>query len=140
MSSAAGAIQAAAYQILTGDATLTAMLGGGAAGVVDKPTGHQAFPYVVIGEQALTDFSAMGRVGQTGTLTLHTWSQGQGKQETQAIMSRIDALLNRAAWQSALAVAGFSFAGILHDHETVLSNPDGMAYHGIQQFRLWVTQ
>ena len=128
MSSAAKELQRAIYLKLNGDATLSALI----TGVFDHVPQNQAFPYVVLGEDTLKDWSTFGTLGQEPTVTLHVWSRSRGKREAQDILSRIDTLLHRAS----LTVTGQNVTGIEREFEQTLRDGDGVTYHGVQRYRV----
>ncbi len=83
MSTAAAALRAAIHDALSGDGTLTALLGG--ARVYDEPPKSAAFPYVTLGEARITDFSTGTEPGEEHALTLHAWSRQGGHREAHLI-------------------------------------------------------
>lgn len=131
MAIAASAIQTALYSRLTGDATLMGLI----TGVFDAVPDAQAFPYLTLGEFEGSEWSTFGTLGQTYLFTLHTWSQSKGTKAAQAIQSRVDTLLHRVT----LSLSGAACVTCVREFDTVLRDPDGVTWHGVQRFRMWVT-
>lgn len=131
MSSAALPLQAGLYSLLTGDATLMAMIGG----VFDAVPDNQPCPYVTIGEVESADWSTFGKSGESFVLTLHVWSESKGKKEAQTIQNRLDTLVHRGT----ISVSGFTFVSAIREMATVMQDPDGVTWHGVQRFRIHVS-
>jgi hypothetical protein len=91
--SAMSPVQAAIYARLTGDATLmnTLLLNGG--GVKDHVPAGTPFPYINIGEMVETPFRTFGRNGHETVPTLHIWGSVLGYKPLQAILDRVNTLL-----------------------------------------------
>jgi hypothetical protein len=122
-------IQEAVYSRLNGDATLVTTLG---ASVYDAVPDGAPFPYVVIGDDTEAPNDTMGRTGRDTTLTIHTWSQAIGKQETKRIQDRVDELLDR--WSP--TVAGWSASYMLNEFRESFMDPDGKTRHGVSRYRI----
>jgi len=123
-------LQKAIFSKLDGDATLTALATGGIHDHVSQD--GTSFPHVAIGEHSATDDSTMGKAGQVVLNNIHIWSRYRGTKETRQIMERIYDLLHK----SSLSVAGFSFAGMMHEFSSNVSlDPDGITRHGVMRFR-----
>jgi hypothetical protein len=91
-----------------------------------------AFPYIVIGEETLTDDSSSKDIDfNEFTLTIHTYSRNRGRKETKNIMARIYELLHK----STLSVTGANHINTRFEFSEVLREQDGLTYHGVQRFR-----
>jgi hypothetical protein len=104
--SAMSPVQAAIYTRLTTDATLmnTLLLGG--SGVKDHVPAGSPMPYINIGEMVETPFPTMGRRGHQDVATLHIWGSALGFKPLQAILDRVNTLLD-------------DFALVVSGHQTV---------------------
>ena len=91
-----------------------------------------AFPYIVIGEETLTDDSSSKDIDfNEFTLTIHTYSRNRGRKEAKNIMARIYELLHKAT----LSVTGANHINTRFEFSEVLREQDGLTYHGVQRFR-----
>ena len=95
MSGAAEALQEAVFETLSGDATLTAMLGG--AKVYDGAPRNAEAPYVHLGEATARDWSTATEAGTEVTFAVVAWSREPGREECLQIAERVVALLHDAA-------------------------------------------
>jgi hypothetical protein len=129
MANAAWALQQAIFSALTGDAGLVALLGG--ARVYDDVPTRAAFPYVTFAQSQERDWSTGSEDGGEHSLTLHVWSRGGGRRETQAIMAHVRALLHDVP----LSLAGFRLVNLRHEFSDARRDPDGETLHGIVRFR-----
>lgn len=133
MSTATSAIQTAIYTRLTGDATLMGLV----TGVFDAVPQEQTLPYVTIGQFEGEDWSTFAKLGEAYAVNLHVWNDSaKGQKTVQAIQSRVDTLLNRAA----LTVTGYVAVSCIREYVTVLQDPDGVTWHGVQRFRIHVNE
>jgi hypothetical protein len=87
----------------------------------------QPFPYCTIGDDTVSDWSTDGENGYDCTITVHTWSRSGSMAETKTIQSEIYDTMHRIRALNAL---------IWFDYSDVLSDPDGLTYHGVMRFRL----
>lgn len=123
-------IQAAITAALKADGTLTAMV----TGVFDNVPQGTDYPYVTIGEDNHNEWDTNTTLGSDCTITIHTWSQHRGRQETKEIQGAIYDALHHAE----LTYPGYSF--ILTDFVSSQSfvDADGMTRHGVQTFRVLI--
>lgn len=130
MSTGQWEFQQALFTALNGDSTLTTTLG---ASIFDHVPDHQAvtFPYVVIGEDTMLDYSTKDLVGSDVTVTLHVWSQYRGSKEVKQVMDRVHTLLH----DSNLTVTGRNLINLRSEFSDVLRDPDGITRHGVMRFR-----
>tara|TARA_R100000808_G_C2115997_1_gene128628 strand:+ start:46 stop:450 length:405 start_codon:yes stop_codon:yes gene_type:complete len=102
------------------------------ATVHDHVSSGTAFPYIVIGEETLTDDSSSKDIDfNEFTLTIHTFSRNRGRKEAKQIMARIYALLHKAS----LTVTGATHVNTRFEYSDVVREQDGLTYHGVQRFR-----
>lgn len=102
----------------------------GVAVLDDVPQG-QAFPYAVIGEDVVTDWSMLDRDGEDIDTTIHVWSRYAGKKEAKLLMATIKAALH----ERPLTVAGQHLVVLRFTFETLFLEPDGKTRHGVLRFR-----
>ena len=117
------------YAILTGDATLMALV----TGVFDFVPDQQSFPTVTIGDDVFVNWDNHSANGFQGTSTIHTWSQMPGKNEAMSIMNRIYTLLHA---NIDLGIPGFKTVSSRCTKNQIVVDPDGYTHHGIQVFSL----
>jgi len=131
MSSASWELQKSIYTALAANGTLTALLSGGAAGIVDGPSVDQALPYVDLGEIEERDFSTKSFVGGDHFITIHAWSEQAGKKEIADIFQQVKTSLNRVS----LSVAANQLIDLMFDNSRIFMDSDGTTRHGILEFR-----
>lgn len=130
---AAWSLQQAFYTRLSNFAALTAQLATTGSIYDDIPQGV-AFPYVVIGESDIIDFSNKSSIGQEHDVMIHTWSRYQGFKEAKDIMQAIyDALHQQEA---SITVTGQNLILVQNIFVTHVRENDGLTRHGIQRFRV----
>ncbi len=97
----------------------------------DVPQG-QAFPYVVIGEDTVTDWPMLGDdEAEEIAVTIHVWSRYAGRKEAKELMGTIKAALH----QQTLTVDGQQLVTLRFAFETLFMDPDGLTRHGVIRFR-----
>lgn len=127
--SAASALQKAIYDRLSGDAALTALIGGNA--VTDRRLAEPAAPLVVIAGIDSTDHSTATEPGEEHIVTLDIWSDASGHRQAQAIAAAVRAALHDAA----LTLAGHRLVLLFH-RDTRLSRDGKSRFHRAEmQFR-----
>ena len=84
--------------ILTGDATLLALLGDGINGIVDntEQQGGLAYPYIVYSSSTAKPWDTKTSNGTEATFTLSAFSRSGDKVVVDAIIKRIHTLLHKA--------------------------------------------
>lgn len=93
---------------------------------------HDAFPYVVIGNDTARAWDTDDTLGADTTLTLHVWSRAPGFKECKTIMGQIYDLLNRAD----LTGAGHRVVDCLFDFSETMLDGDGETRHGVARYRM----
>lgn len=126
---AAWPLQQAIHQVLAGDATLTALLGG--ADIFDDVPADRAFPYVTIGQTVARDWGTATEDGREHLVTLHAWSREGGRREANEIIAAIDAALAAGP----VAVAGHDLVSLRYEFSEARRDPDGETFHGIVRYR-----
>lgn len=129
MMSAAWALQQSIFMALSGNATVTGLLGG-ARIFDDVPRGAQ-FPYVTFGQSMMRDFSTGSEEGREHVVTLHVWSRAAGRKEAHEI---IDAL-REALHDASLTLTGHRLVNLRYELSEARRDPDGETYQGIVRYR-----
>ena len=123
------ALQQAIFAKLTALAPLTTLLGGPRI-YADVP--HPvAYPYLTFGQSTLRDASTSTEAGDEHLVTLHVWSRGRGRAETQAII----ALLRTALHDQPLILTGHHLVNLRADFADARRDPDGETIHGTLRLR-----
>jgi hypothetical protein len=130
-----GPLQAAIYQRLSGDLTLSGLAAGGVHDQVPEGTPH---PYVRIGDHLSIDDSDLTSYGREVTVTIHVWSKTRGNAEGQAIAARIGELLDEQERQ--LDVEGHRVVSCRQEFDQALPDPDPEIRHHVLRFRIITTQ
>jgi hypothetical protein len=129
MASAGWDLQKAVYAALAADASLSALLGG--AAIYDAPPQNTAFPYVVIDQTQIRDWSTGTEQGAEHMLMLHVWSRYAGKREAHEIADAIRAALDGAL----LSLEDHRLVNLRHQYSELKRDPDGETQHGVLRFR-----
>lgn len=100
--------------------------------VYDHAPDGAAYPFVEIGDDAIQSWDSHTFNGFDVEITLHTWTQGEGKRQCKELMSRIYELLHNTDLmlnsQKTIALR----AGL----NTIMLDPDGRTFHGVSRFNL----
>jgi hypothetical protein len=136
--------QISLYNRLTGDSALMVLLGttvGGTQKVFDHVPDDTAFPFVVIESKPWEDRGSHNTEGLSAEISIHCWYQpgassfsGRGDKQTQLIQQRIDELLHKYA----LTISGWNTLILRRSTINILTEPDNVTKHGIQQFKLLI--
>ena len=122
-------LQKAAYAALAADAPLAGLIGADA--IYDHVPQRAAFPYVVIDQTRINDWSTGTERGSEHLLTLHVWSRYEGKRETYAIADAIRAVFE----DTDLPLDDNRLINLTHQYSDLKRDPDGETYHGVLRFR-----
>ena len=129
MPTATAALRAAIHDALIADVSLAALLGG--ARIYDEPPAAAAFPYVMLGEARVADFSTGSEPGQEHQITLHAYSRQGGHRQAHLIAGALlQALDDAPLTLDDHHLVNFRFA--LAD---VRREADGRTYHALVRFR-----
>jgi hypothetical protein len=129
MASAGWDLQKVVYAALAADATLTTLLGG--AAIHDAVPQNAAFPYVVIDQTQIRDWSTGTEPGAEHMLMLHVWSRHAGKREAYEIADAIRAALGGAM----LSLEEHRLVNLRHQYSELKCDEDGETQHGVLRFR-----
>ena len=122
-------LQKTIFTTLNSDNTITSTF---SATVHDHVPQGTSFPYIVIGEETMTDESSTKTLDFNNfTLTIHIFSRNRGRKEAKQIMARIYELLHNQN----LSVTGASHINTRFEFSDVIKENDGLTYHGVQRFR-----
>lgn len=123
-------VQQALYSKLSGDGVLMGMI----SGVFDTVPERTVLPYVVIGDGAMRSEDTPADSTARCALTLHVWTDAQGRKAALTIMERLYGLLH----QGTLGISGFECIEVrCEDAETRLE-ASGEAMHGEMNFSVLV--
>ena len=137
----ADAVQVGIYELLTGDATLAALVLGVYDNVPeDVVMDSDGDGYVVIGEMLSTPDGAHGSHGRQTSAVLHTWTRAQSHRPGNAIGAQIVALLNRADATLDPLVDGHAVWMVEHEFAQTLIDPEPGIRHRVDRFRIWTRQ
>ena len=122
-------LQKTIFSKLNTDATIKNTL---SATVHDHVPQGTAFPYIVIGEETMTDDESTKDIDFNNfTLTIHVFSRNRGRKEAKNIMARIYELLHTQS----LSVTGATHVNTRFEFSDIIREEDGLTYHGVQRFR-----
>lgn len=121
-------LQKAVYAALAADAPLTALIG---TALHDHVPQNAAFPFAVIDQTQLRDWSTGTERGSEHVLMLHVWSRYDGKREAYAIADAMREVLDGAE----LTLDDNRLITLAHQFSDLKRDPDGETYHGVLRFR-----
>lgn len=103
--------------------------------VYDAVPQNAAFPYLTIGDDTAADAGTKTNQGQEITLTIHAWSQYQGRKEVKELLGKVyDALHEKP-----LTVPGFSVSMVRFEYSDSFTDADGKTRHGVARYRVIIT-
>jgi hypothetical protein len=129
MPSAAWALQTAIFAKLTGNAAVTALLGG--QRLYDDVPVRAEFPYITFGQSTERDWSTGTDAGNEHLVTLHIWSRARGRKEADDVIEAARSALH----DQSLTLIGHQLINLRHDFSDVRRDPDGETFHGITRYR-----
>ncbi len=122
-------LQKATYQALKADSALTSLLG--ANWLYDDVPQDAEFPYVVIDQMRLNDWSTGSERGSEHILMLHIWSRYRGKREIHEIADAIRVALDDVE----LTLDDNRLINLTHQYSDLKRDEDGETWHGVMRFR-----
>lgn len=122
-------LQKAAYEALKADAALASKLG--ADWLYDDVPQNADFPYVVIDQMRVNDWSTGTERGSEHVLMLHVWSRYRGKREIYEISDTIRTALDDAA----LTLNDNRLINLTHQYSDLRRDEDGETWHAVMRFR-----
>ncbi len=121
-------LQKTVYSALAADAPLTILIG---EALYDHVPQNAAFPYVVIDQMQVRDWSTGTERGSEHVLMLHIWSRYDGKREAYEVADAVREVLDGAE----LTLADNRLINLAHQYSDLKLDPDGETYHGVMRFR-----
>ena len=126
--SASWALQQAVFAVLsTDDAVIDAF----DARIFDVPPRGAAFPYCVIGDDAVSDWSTATEKGSEHALAVHVWSRADGHRQAKLAAQAVEDALDGAE----LDVTGQALIGIRHLATDFTRESDGETIRAVLRFR-----
>jgi hypothetical protein len=116
------------FSRMSNDVTIISLVADRVYDDVPKDT---AFPYITLGDDTWNDGGDKSNSGHEVTVTIHTWSQYNGRLETLRLQ---DALYNLIHEKTIPLSVGQVVLSRL-EYSTVMRDPDGRTQHGVQRFR-----
>jgi hypothetical protein len=131
------AIQQAVYGALTGDAQLTALLGGDDK-IVDGAPEDIAYPWIDLGEAMETPFNTHDGFGRETPITLHVWTQARGHSQGLTIAARVLQVLDHQP----LTITGHHHIVTRYESGQTLTDPEppGDIRHVVLRYRVITEQ
>jgi len=128
------------YELLTGDATLVALILGVYDGVPEDIELADGDGYVVVGELLATPDGTHDGHGRQTSAVLHTWTRAESHRPGNAIGGRLAALLTSQAVALDALVDGHKVWRVAHEFAQTLVDPEPGIRHRIDRFRIWTSQ
>ena len=122
-------LQTTAYAALAADAALLTLLGG--ERLYDHVPQNAPFPFIVIDQMQVRDWSTGTERGSEHVLMLHVWSRYEGKREAYEIADAVREVLDGAE----LTLGDHRLINLTHQFSDLKRDPDGETYHGVIRFR-----
>ncbi|MCI0632520.1 MAG: DUF3168 domain-containing protein [Actinobacteria bacterium] len=113
-------IQQGIYELLTGDATLDALV----TGVFDHVPEGVDKPYVRLDESLETPDNAHGSFGSITVQTLRIWTRARGHREGLTIEARIRALLDHRIAEVDAVVTGHRVVAVRFEQREAIVDPE----------------
>jgi len=141
MSSPDNALQKGIYDKLIANSALTTTLGG--TKVYDHVPQGTSAPYVVIGDDTLSEDDTKSNNRWDCTITIHCWDfEKSGRKSVKTILSNIFDALHKQ--ESSITVSGFSLVEIHREFQETFQDPseEGASdryYHGVARYRALIT-
>lgn len=121
-------LQKTVYSALAADAPLTTLIG---EALYDHVPQNAAFPYIVIDQMQVRDWSTGTERGSEHILMLHIWSRYDGKREAYEVADAVREVLDGAE----LTLEDNRLINLAHQYSDLKRDPDGETYHGVMRFR-----
>lgn len=128
MTAAALELQKAIVAALVADTGVAALVG---ERVQDAPPRNATFPYLVLDETTLSDWSTGSEGGHAHRVTLHAWSRERGKRECHEILNAAE----NALVDAALTLDGHALVNLRFEFAETRRDPDGVTWHGVMRLR-----
>ncbi len=122
-------LQKAVYQALKADGALSSQLG--ANWLYDDIPQTADFPYVVIDQMRVNDWSTGTERGSEHIIMLHVWSRDHGRSEAYRIADAVRTALEDAE----LTLGDNHLINLVHQYSDLKRDEDGESWHGVMRFR-----
>jgi hypothetical protein len=122
----ANAVQAAIFDVLSGDTALATLIGEDA--IFDRRQSGKPMPYLVIAEIVTSD---LGAGVEEHVITIEAWSDAPGRKQVQEIAGRVRVLLDDAAPET----SGVAFVNLQHRTTRVRRELKSKAFVAAMTFR-----
>lgn len=129
MASASWDLQKSVYAALSANPPLMTLLGTDR--LYDAVPQNAAFPYIVIDQIQIRDWSTGTEKGFEHTVLLHIWSRYEGHREAYEIGDALRAALDGAE----LSLEDHHLVNLTHQYSDLKRDEDGTTLHGIVRFR-----
>lgn len=136
------AVQTAVFDVLSGDATLVAMLSDaydvGIVPIFDaipQPGDSEDdadFPYISFGTDFTSPMDTKGDNGGNALLQINVWTRSPGFAETKTIAQRVYDLLQKQS----LTISGATHIATRVESVDYARDPDGLTRRALMQFRV----
>lgn len=104
--------------------------------VYDDAPQDQPLPVVSIGEDTIEEWGTDIKRGVIATITIHSWSDYDGRKEVKQIMGDIYNLLHRRDY----VISGYTVLDSAQEYEQTITENDGITRHGVQRFRMMIIE
>ncbi len=99
--------------------------------VFDAPPRAVAFPYIVVGDDTMSDWSTATEPGSEHAIVIHAWSRADGRREAKLVADAVRDALDGAE----LAVTGQALIDLRHLATEFVRESDGETIHAVLRFR-----
>ncbi|MFN7754524.1 MAG: DUF3168 domain-containing protein [Holosporales bacterium] len=123
-------LQKAVFARLSSDATLSSLI----SGVYDIAPPSAAYPYVLIGEDDITDASSKTSRGFSVLLRLEVWSTAMGRSPGKSIEKELYRLLHQASF----SVTGFTLVDCRFESSESSLEESARLFRTVVRFRVVV--
>ena len=117
------------HQALAGSSDVAALLGG--VRIYDEAPQAPTFPFIMLGQSAIRDWTRGADNSAEQRLTLHVWSPFGGKKHVQDIIKAIRMTLEGRP----LLLSNRDGMTLHHEFSEARLDPDGDSFHGIIRYR-----
>jgi len=122
------------FSALIGNSTLMGLVNNS---IYDHVPDKEGFPFIAIGELIQTEANTGSPEQQVeASLTLHSYSRYDGRDQTHQIQEEINKTLHRAN----LVSSGVQFISVDHVQSQSFVDADGITRHGVMEFKILITE
>jgi hypothetical protein len=129
------ALLSGVYSTLAANAALAALLGSADRIYDAQAPADAAVPYVVIGDLTSNDYGTSSGDGQEQTLTLHVWTEEDGKKKCLDIIAAVRLALH----EQSPSMSDGALVNLRCEHTETFRDQDGLSMHGVLRFRAVTT-